>query len=59
MWAVATVEPAKGSLAYRVTACVPLPGPLLPWQVRTTGTSKGDGYAWLTLAEDTSCSATR
>lgn len=56
---MATVEPAKGSLAYRVTACVPLPGPLLPWQVRTTGTSKGDGYAWLTLAEDTSCSATR
>ncbi|WAM23784.1 hypothetical protein [Myxococcus sp. NMCA1] len=58
LWAAATIDPARGSLAYRVTETLAVHGPLLPWRVRTTGTCKSDGYAWFTLAEDVSCSAT-
>ncbi|MFP2961859.1 hypothetical protein ACLEPN_29700, partial [Myxococcus sp. 1LA] len=53
--AVATVDPARGSLAYRVTETLDVLGPLLPWRVRTTSTCKGDGYSWHTLAEGATC----
>lgn len=38
LWAVATVDPAQGSLACRVTETLDVSGPLLPWRVRTTST---------------------